>query len=89
MYRSGSAARVGFVACVAGTAAGVGVIAALSPASKPMFLVAAVLATAGAVIVFGVVAYFLAPGDLRAIAAAVASGGKHARKPLDQDGYIV
>ena len=89
VYRSGSAARVGFVACVAGTAAGVGVIAALSPASKPLFLVAAVLATAAAVIVFSVVAYFLAPGDLRAIAGAVASRGRRARKPRDQDGYIV
>jgi len=89
VYRSGSAARVGFVACVVGTAAGVGIIAALSPASKPMFVVAAMLATAGAITAFGVVAYLLAPGDLRSIAAAVSSGRMRARKPRNRDGYRV
>ena len=70
---AGRATLVGFVACVVASVAAVAVITAMSPASKPMFVVAALLATACAVAAFGAVTYLLAPGDLRAIAVAVAS----------------
>ena len=58
----------------------------MSPASKSMFVIAALLATACAVAAFGAVTYLLAPGDLRAIVVAVASrsarraGGRHAAR---------
>jgi putative peptidoglycan lipid II flippase len=70
---AGRATLAGFVACAAGCAAAVGVITVLAPASKSMYLAAALLAAACAVIAFGAVAYLLARGDLKAITAAVAS----------------
>ncbi len=70
---AGRATLAGFIACGAGCAAGIEVISALAPASKPMFVVAALLATTCAVAAFGVVAYLLVPGDLKAIATVVAS----------------
>jgi putative peptidoglycan lipid II flippase len=77
--RVGRAALAGFIACVAGSAAGVGVIEALAPASKSVDVVAALLATAAAVAAFGVVAYLLDRGDLRSIALQVIARSRHVR----------
>jgi putative peptidoglycan lipid II flippase len=74
----------GFLACAAGCAAAVGVVAALSPGSRSMDVVAALLATSCAVAAFGAVAYLVDPGDLRAITRQVVArsrlvrSGRHA-----------
>jgi putative peptidoglycan lipid II flippase len=79
---AGRTTLAGFVACVVGSVGGVAVITVMSPASRPMYVVAALLATTLAVAAFGAVAYLLAPGDLRAIAVAVASRRVRAPKAV-------
>ncbi|MCW2933017.1 MAG: virulence factor family protein [Actinomycetia bacterium] len=86
---AGRATLAGFVACVVASVGGVAVIIAMSPASKSMFVIAAVLATACAIAAFAAVAYLLVPGDLRSIAVAVASRRARAQKPRGRDGYVV
>jgi putative peptidoglycan lipid II flippase len=80
----------GFLACVAGSAAGIAVISALLPTTsgKALDVAVALLATACAVVAFFAVAVLLDRGDLRAIARRAASramrpGGKgrHAARP--------
>jgi putative peptidoglycan lipid II flippase len=73
------ATLAGFAACAAGCAAGIGVIAALSPASRSMDVVAALLATGCAVAAFGAVAYLLDRGDLRAITRQVVARSRSVR----------
>jgi putative peptidoglycan lipid II flippase len=70
------ASLAGFLACVAGSAAGVATINALVPSAasgKALDAVAAVVAAACAVVAFFAVAFLLDRGDLRAIARQVAS----------------
>ena len=63
------AALAGLVACVAGAAVGVAVSLAVPLHHKLMAIVVAVPAAGSAIIAFGVVAYFLDDGDLRAVLA--------------------
>jgi putative peptidoglycan lipid II flippase len=62
------AALAGLVACAAGSAVGVGLSLAVPLHHKLVAVAVAIPAAAGAIIVFGVVAYFLDDGDLKAIA---------------------
>jgi hypothetical protein len=59
----------GLVACAAGSAVGVAISLAVPLHHKLVAVVLAVPAAAGAIIAFGVVAYFLDDGDLRAVLA--------------------
>jgi putative peptidoglycan lipid II flippase len=87
----GHVALAGFLACVAGGVVGVVVTSLLVPTAasgKALDVVAAVVATICAVLAFGIVAFVLDRGDLRAIArqvttrlARLGSNGRHAAKP--------
>jgi putative peptidoglycan lipid II flippase len=72
----GHAAITGFLASAAGSAAGVMAMTALAPHSGAMDAVAAIVAVGCAVIAFGVVAFTLDRGDLRAIARQVIRRGR-------------
>jgi putative flippase GtrA len=61
------AALAGLVACAAGSAVGVAVSLAVPLHHKLVAIVVAVPAAGCAIIAFGVVAYFLDNGDLRAV----------------------
>ena len=61
------AALAGLVACLAGAAVGVGVSLAVPLHHKLVALAVAVPAAGCAIIAFGVVAYFLDDGDLKAV----------------------
>jgi putative peptidoglycan lipid II flippase len=84
------AALAGFVACVAAAAVGVVVTNELVPSAasgKMLDAAAAVVAAASAVLAFGIVAFLLDRGDLRAIARqavirilGLGSNGRHAAK---------
>ena len=63
------AALAGLVACAAGSAVGVGLSLAVPLHHKLVAVAVAVPAAGGAIIVFGVVAYFLDDGDLKAVLA--------------------
>ena len=63
------AALAGLAACAAGTAVGVAVSLAVPLHHKLVAVALAVPAAGGAIIVFGVVAYFLDDGDLKAVLA--------------------
>jgi putative peptidoglycan lipid II flippase len=76
----GHANLAGIGACVAGCVTGMAVAHLLSSHSKPMDVVAALAAAVCSLIAFGVVAFLLDRGDLRAIARQVAARGRHARR---------
>jgi putative peptidoglycan lipid II flippase len=63
------AAQAGLAACVAGTAAGVAISLAVPLDHKLVAVAVAVLAAGCAIIAFGVVAYILDDGDLKAVLA--------------------
>ena len=63
------AALAGLAACVAGTTAGVAISLAVPLHHKLMAVALAILAASGAIIAFGVVAYILDNGDLKAVLA--------------------
>jgi hypothetical protein len=63
------AALAGLAACAAGSAVGVAVSLAVPLHHKLMAVVLAVLAAGGATIAFGLVAYVLDDGDLKAVLA--------------------
>ncbi len=67
----GHAAIAGLAAAVAGAAVGVGISVALPVSHKLLDVGVAVLAAAGAVLAFGVVAYLLDNGDLKVVVARV------------------
>jgi putative peptidoglycan lipid II flippase len=69
LHRVGRAALAGLAAAAAGTAAGLGVGAVLPASHKLSAAGTGVLAAGCAVIAFGVVAFLLDPGDLRAVLA--------------------
>jgi putative peptidoglycan lipid II flippase len=66
---AGHAALAGLAACVAGTAVGVAISLAVPLHHKLVAVALAVPAACGAIVAFGVVAYFLDDGDLRAVLA--------------------
>ena len=63
------AALAGLVACAAGSAVGVAISLAVPLHHKLVAVALAVPAAAGAIIAFGVVAYFLDDGDLKVVLA--------------------
>jgi hypothetical protein len=66
---AGHATLAGLAACAAGTAVGVAVSLAVPLHHKLMAVVLALPAAGGAIVTFGVVAYILDDGDLKAVLA--------------------
>jgi len=76
---AGHATLAGLAAGAVGAGVGVAVCLAAPAGGKLSAAAVAAVAAGGAVIAFGVVAWFLDPGDLRVVVARLRRGGRHRR----------
>jgi len=76
---AGHATLAGLAAGAVGAGVGVAVCLAAPAGGKLSAAAVAAVAAVGAVIAFGVVAWFLDPGDLRVVVARLRRGGRHRR----------
>jgi putative peptidoglycan lipid II flippase len=72
MHGVGHAALAGLISCAFACAAGVAITIGIPDGGKLMDVVSAIVAALGTIVAYGIVAYLLDRGDLRAIAAQVA-----------------